>query len=99
LKWKKFGREFNGMDIIFDSLFLLSKPESPYKLRVPLSAVVDYKGFRALAVGTIDIRPDLSIALGLFNGKYYYSEQKLKDELSYVGDILNLKENKIAQKG
>lgn len=45
------------MDVMFDALFLLSKPEVSYqyKLRVPLSALIDYKGFRALAIASIPI--------------------------------------------
>jgi hypothetical protein len=31
------------MDIMFDTLFILSKHDSEYKLRVPLSCLVDYK--------------------------------------------------------
>ena len=55
LKWKLIGREFLSMDVMFDTLYLLSKPDSSHKLRVPLSALVDYKGFRALAIACIPI--------------------------------------------
>lgn len=57
MKWKQYGREFLSMDVMFDALFLLSKPEASYqyKLRVPLSALIDYKGFRALAIASIPI--------------------------------------------
>jgi hypothetical protein len=51
LKWKLFGRHFLSMDVMFDALFLLSKHDSDYKLRVPISALIDYKGFRCLAIG------------------------------------------------
>mmetsp|Transcript_39106 Transcript_39106/g.37432 ORF Transcript_39106/g.37432 Transcript_39106/m.37432 type:complete len:186 (-) Transcript_39106:37-594(-) len=57
LKWKQYGREFHSLDIMFEVLYLLSKPESDYKLRVPVSALIDYKGFRALASGNIPIQP------------------------------------------
>lgn len=50
-KWKLFGRQFLSMDVMFDALFLLSKHDSEYKLRVPLSALIDYKGFRCIAFG------------------------------------------------
>lgn len=52
-----YGREFLSMDVMFDALFLLSKPEATHKLRVPLSALVDYKGFRAVAIASIPIYP------------------------------------------
>lgn len=57
LKWKMYGREFLSMDVMFDALFLLSKPEASHKLRIPLSALVDYKGFRAVAIACIPIHP------------------------------------------
>lgn len=50
-KWKLYGRQFLSMDVMFDALFLLSKHDSDYKLRVPISALIDYKGFRCLAIG------------------------------------------------
>jgi hypothetical protein len=55
MKWKLYGREFLSLDVIFDTLYLLSKPDATHKLRVPLSAQVDYKGFRAIAVASIPI--------------------------------------------
>ena len=55
LKWKQFGREFLSLDVMFDTLYLLSKADSTHKLRVPLSAHVDYKGFRAVAIAAIPI--------------------------------------------
>jgi hypothetical protein len=45
------------MDVMFDALFLLSKHDSKHKIRIPLSALIDYKGFRCLAIGKIPILP------------------------------------------
>ena len=42
-KWKLYGREYLSMDVLFDSLFILSRSDAEYKLRVPLSCLVDYK--------------------------------------------------------
>ena len=50
-----YGREFLSMDIMFDALFLLSKPEAIHKFRVPPAALIDYKGFRAIAIASIPI--------------------------------------------
>lgn len=45
-----------SLDVLFDALFLLSKPDQDHKkLRVPLSALIDYKGFRAVAIASIQI--------------------------------------------
>jgi hypothetical protein len=46
------------MDVMFDALFLLSKHDHKEKLRVPLSALIDYKGFRCLAIGRIPVTPE-----------------------------------------
>jgi len=59
-KWKLFGRQFLSMDVMFEALFVLSKADRPdseggSKLRVPISCLIDYKGFRCLAVGQIPI--------------------------------------------
>jgi hypothetical protein len=55
MKWKLYGREFLSLDVMFDTLYLLSKPDATYKLRVPLCAQVDYKGFRAVAIAAIPV--------------------------------------------
>ena len=52
-RWKSYGREFLSMDIMFDTLYILSKPKSDYNLRVPLCCLVDYKGYRAIVYGVI----------------------------------------------
>ena len=46
------------MDVMFDALFLLSRKDSKEKLRVPLAAQIDYKGFRCLAIGKIQVNPE-----------------------------------------
>ena len=43
------------MDIMFEALFTMSKPDALNKLRIPLSALIDYKGFRAIAIGDLPI--------------------------------------------
>ena len=44
-----------SFDIMFDALFLGSKPDGSFRLRVPLVARVDYKGFRAICIALIQI--------------------------------------------
>jgi hypothetical protein len=70
LKSKLFGRQFLSMDTMFDALYMLSKHDSDVKLRVPLSALIDYKGFRCLAIGQIPIIPQQGPTLGFFNQTY-----------------------------
>jgi hypothetical protein len=64
LKKKQFGREFLGNDRIFDALYLAQSKNSFYRLRNPLTVMVDYKGFRALVIAVIPIRPESGLSLG-----------------------------------
>jgi len=74
-----YGREFLSLDVMFDTLYLLSKPEADHKLRVPLSALIDFKGFRAVAVASIPIQPSLGPSIGFYtDGKYVPHDPKLK---------------------
>ena len=95
LKWKLFGRHFLSMDVMFDALFLLSKHDSDYKLRVPISALIDYKGFRCLAIGQIPILPQQGPSVGFNKGHYVPPEPELKSAFAHVGDILQLKDNEV----
>ena len=55
-KWKLYGRQFLSMDVLADVLYMLSKKDAEVKLRVPLSALIDYKGFRCLAVAKVPVK-------------------------------------------
>ena len=65
------------MDVMFEALFarsetlaLISKSDSDLKVRVPISCLIDYKGFRCLAYGLIPIATKLGPALGFDKGVY-----------------------------
>lgn len=83
------------MDTMFDALFLLSKHDSENKLRVPLSALIDYKGFRCIAIGLIPILPSLGPFLGFNNGEYIPTDADLKSIFTNVGETLNLQEHQV----
>jgi hypothetical protein len=60
------------MDLMFEALFLLSEKDNQSKtqankLRVPLSALIDYKGFRCLAIGQIPILENQQPQVGFHN--------------------------------
>ena len=69
-KWKFYGRQFLSMDTMFEALYLLSRHDAEYKLRVPISALVDYKGFRCLAIGQVPISTKKGPILGFYQGTY-----------------------------
>lgn len=87
------------MDIMFDALFLLSKPNSKYRLRVPLAALIDYKGFRCLAIGLVPILARSPPLLGFDpQGSYREDGQRedgLKEAFSKVGETLKLTPNEV----
>jgi hypothetical protein len=50
LKKKLYSREFLSLDTLFDAIFIGSSIESKVRLRIPLSCMIDYQGFRAIVV-------------------------------------------------
>ena len=55
--WKRLAREFLGYDILMDSLFFIH--EDNFKLpllRIPLSVLITYKGFKALAIANVALK-------------------------------------------
>jgi hypothetical protein len=69
--------------------------DATYKVRNPLQTRVDYKGFRALATAVMPIDPSLGMSLGFDSeGRLHNLDNKLRTELSYVADVLNLDETK-----
>ena len=73
----------------------MQQQQEQQKLRVPLSVLIDYKGFRCLAVGQIPIMASSGPMLGFYQGNYV-SDQELKNTFMKVGQLLHLKENKNA---
>lgn len=87
------------MDVLADVLYDLSSKDADVKLRVPLSALIDYKGFRCLAVAKVSVRESLGPAIGFDqSGKYVPLEASagLADAFMAVGDELNLAPNAVA---
>jgi Clustered mitochondria len=95
LKRKQYSREFNANERVFDAIYLTSNSEASYKVRNPLQVMIDYKGFRALATAVVPINPALGMSLGFdIEGKLHNLDEKLKAELQYIADVLNLEETK-----
>ena len=96
-KWKLYGRQFLSMDVMFDALFLQSSSEAKYKLRLPLSALIDYKGFRCIAIAQISIYPQHGPTVGFHYEKYQPLDPELKSTLEKVGEALHLKDNRVVE--
>ncbi len=91
-KWKAYGREFLSVDVLFDALFTLNKPKAEHNLRVPLSCLVDYKGFRAIVYGVVPLTEGLDPILGLGEDGIYHEKSThwVTKQMPYVADVLNL---------
>ena len=60
-----------------------------------MATSVDYKGFRAIGIAKLPIRPERGISLGFDReGNLHELEYSLRTELQDVGTILNLSEYK-----
>lgn len=94
VKWKQYSRQFNSMDVFFDTLYILSKDEKQPQLRVPLSCILDYKGFRCLAVGLIPL-DEYNLKVGLNVDNNFLQQPAFMSLLSDAGQILGLKEVKV----
>ncbi|CAI2362249.1 unnamed protein product [Moneuplotes crassus] len=94
LKWKQMQREFNSMDAFFDTLYILSKDEEQPKLRVPLSCIMDYKGFRCLATGLVPF-DEYALKVGFNQDNKFLNTQSFMNILSDAGHILGLKDTKV----
>ncbi len=95
MKWKSYGREFLSLDILFDALYILSKPKADYNLRIPLSCLVDYKGFRVLVYGLIPINETLDPVLGLSADGIFHEATlpEVAKQMPYLAEVLNLKDH------
>ena len=56
-------------DVLYE-LSTNNKSENEVKLRVPLSCIIDYKGFRCLAIATVPIYSQQGPVLGFYGGSY-----------------------------
>jgi len=86
------------MEIFFDTLYILSKDEEAHQLRIPLSCILDYKGFRCLAVAIIPL-DEYALRLGLNIDNNFVHDQSFKKVLSEAGEILGLKDVKCLFRG
>ena len=97
-QWNVLKREFNSMDVIWDTLYVLSKDEETQQIRVPLSVLMDYKGFRCIAIGLVPFN-EYSLRLGINNENCYIKNQKYIKVINDIGEILGLKDVKCIFKG
>jgi hypothetical protein len=89
-----FNREFRSYDVLFDSIYLANTVEAKHRIRVPLSSIVDFKGFRAIVLAVPPICPEKGVSFGFNKSSAHFEciDYSIKMELHLVGEVLNLKE-------
>ncbi|OMJ73494.1 hypothetical protein SteCoe_27794 [Stentor coeruleus] len=87
---KYLGHEFRASDILQDAVFFLAKT-ADFPVRVPLSSIVDFKGFRAYVVAVIPLDTELTVIHGLKTQDYYQTENALYTHLNSLTELLNIK--------
>jgi hypothetical protein len=88
------AHEFRANEMLADALFLLSRKEPNFNMRVPLFCMVDYKGFRMLVQGMAPLNADKTLVHGPSSEGIYRAATQFYKHLSYTAQILNLKEHK-----
>jgi len=90
---KLLGHEFRAADTVVDALFLLARREQ-VTLRVPLTCIVDYKGFRVMAVACAPVDGDRTLVHGPTQEGVYQTCVGVYKQLTLLAQVLNLKEHK-----
>jgi tetratricopeptide (TPR) repeat protein len=91
VRFKTLGHEFRSTQLLNEAIFFLNK-ENDFALKIPLTALIDFKGFRILAVSIVPIDTSLTIIHGLKEIDYFLSDSSLFESLSSLSQLLNVKE-------
>ena len=89
--YKHLGHEFRARDLLQEAVFFLSRSEPSFRLRLPLSCIVDFRGFRALVTAVVPLDSELTVLHGLKKPNYYLSEPSLYGNLSSLARVLNIR--------
>lgn len=63
-----FNREFHSYETLLDAIHVANNLEAKQKIRVPLTCIIDYKGFRALILAVPPIVGKTGDSSGLSYG-------------------------------
>jgi len=82
------------MDILNTSLYLRNKLHGDVKYRVPLSTIVEYKGFRCLVTSLPLIGPD-TLIFGPSKNQIFHHSDRVAAELKEVAKLINVKSHEV----
>lgn len=89
--------EFRAMNLLNDCTYLVNRKYKNVIFRVPLSMVVDYKGFRCIVISSPPINGDETLVVGpSLNEGSYKVNKIIEEDLKTIGQNMNLKEHKFS---
>lgn len=92
VRYKALGHEFRALQMIHEAVFFLNS-EQEFPLKVPLAALVDFKGFRVLVLSVIPLDTNLTVVHGLKDPEFFLAEHGVYPYLSQLCQLLNIKEH------
>ena len=85
------------MNLLNDCTYLVNRKYKNVIFRVPLSMVVDYKGFRCIVISSPPINGDETLIVGpSLNEGSYKVNKIIEEDLKTIAQNMNLKEHKFS---
>jgi tetratricopeptide (TPR) repeat protein len=91
--WQLFGHEFRANNWLFDNLYTLAKSIPTLPFRLPPMCLVDFRGFRILAVAMTPLEGDRSLVHGPKSDGVFLVEQNFYSWLKELALKTRLKEH------
>lgn len=87
--------EFRAMNLLNDHTYIINRKYNNVFLRVPLSMIIDYKGFRCLIISSPPLNGDETLFIGpsITEGSYK-ANKNIEEDLRYIAKNINVKEHK-----
>lgn len=97
-KIKRIGDEFRAMNYVNENCIMLQKKIQSFNLKIPLSCVVYYKGFKALVIAKPPYEQNLVYGPWIEDGQFkeYKKKKDVENCLSQLSDTLNIKPHKFS---
>ena len=92
-QWKTFGHELRANESVLESVYTSSKSGNSCNLRVELSCIVDYKGFRGLVTAKAPLEGERTLVHGPKSDGVYIGHPAVYSGLSGIAKDLRLREH------
>ena len=91
--WENFAHEFRASNWISDISYILGKSSNNFPMRVPLSCIVDFRGFRALVSGMAPLEGDRTLMHGPKSDGVYLVDTNIYPYLSELSKKARVKQH------